>query len=512
MQPGDRDAMSAEATVPEPRAPARLGERTIRGTAIGLVGFGASQGFRLVSNMVLTRLLFPEAFGLMAIVRLLQHGLDMFSSVGIEPAIIRHERGDEALFLDTAFSIQIVRGLLLWLAASAAAVPISRFYDEPQLAMLIPAATAAAVITGFQSTKMIGLRRHLQLGRLVFIEMTAQVVTLAITAALAWFYPTVWALVVAFLVFPAIVTLLSYLAISGPRNRIRWDPLAAHQIFSFGKWILVSTLFTFLALQIDVVMLGKLIPMDELGVYSIAILVVAIPRALSGQIIQTILLPALAESHRSGHERLARNFARVRRVVLPGGLLALLGTVAVAPAFFVYLYAPEYHDAGWISQLSVLTLWFGFLQESSTRALLALGDARSSALANGVKSVATGLGCITGFASAGLMGLIVGAAAGALAGYLVIALRLRAESMSVFGMDMLYSVFGIALGLAIGLGAPLATHRLELAPELEPAATLVIGLLLIIPFASWTALRIRNELRGRHSSPPETPTTPNALH
>ena len=489
--------MTGEAGVPGRPAGSRLRERVIRGGAIGLLGFGASQGLRLVSNMILSRLLFPEAFGLMAIIRLVQNGLEMISTVGLQPAIVRHERGDDPAFLNTGFCIQIMRGFALWATGALLAVPIATFYAEPQLSLLIPVSAVTALLTGLRSTKMISLRRHLQLGRLVGIEIGAQLLTLIVTIILAWLYRSVWVLVISGLVSHTILLLASHLAIPGPTNRLRWDSEAARQLFSFGKWIFVSTLFTFLALRMDVVMLGKLIPMEELGIYSIAIMVVAIPRQLSARIIQTVLLPALAESHRDSHERLARNFDRVRRVAIPGGLVALLGAVAVAPAFFIYLYDPRYHEAGWIAQLSMAGLWFGFLQDSSARALVALGDARSFAFSNGVRTAATAAGCIVGFAQAGLFGLILGVAVGALAGYLVIALRLRSEGMPVLWVDLGYSVVAIALGLAIGLGAPAATGTLDLAPRVEPGVTLVAGLLVLAPFAAWAALRIRNELRGR---------------
>ena len=60
------------------------------------------QGLSLVSNVVLTRLLFPEAFGLMQVVSIVLFGLTMLSDVGIVQAVIQNPRGDEKRFLDTA--------------------------------------------------------------------------------------------------------------------------------------------------------------------------------------------------------------------------------------------------------------------------------------------------------------------------------------------------------------------------------------------------------------------------
>ncbi|MAO27784.1 MAG: polysaccharide biosynthesis protein, partial [Roseovarius sp.] len=89
--------------------------RLMRSGSWVLIGYGGSQAIRLASNLILTRLLFPEAFGLMALVSVVTVGLMMFSDVGVGPSIAQSKRGDDPAFLDTAFSIQILRGALLWL-------------------------------------------------------------------------------------------------------------------------------------------------------------------------------------------------------------------------------------------------------------------------------------------------------------------------------------------------------------------------------------------------------------
>ncbi|MFN3500356.1 MAG: oligosaccharide flippase family protein, partial [Pannonibacter indicus] len=75
----------------------------MRGTAISLAGTGGQQLLRLASNLALTRLLFPEAFGLMALIQTFMVGLQMFSDIGIRPSIIQNKRGEEADFLNTAW-------------------------------------------------------------------------------------------------------------------------------------------------------------------------------------------------------------------------------------------------------------------------------------------------------------------------------------------------------------------------------------------------------------------------
>ena len=71
--------------------------RALRSSAFTVVGYGGQQVLRLASNLILTRLLFPEAFGMMVLVSVFMMGLNMFSDVGVTPAIMQSKRGDVAM-------------------------------------------------------------------------------------------------------------------------------------------------------------------------------------------------------------------------------------------------------------------------------------------------------------------------------------------------------------------------------------------------------------------------------
>ena len=125
-----------------------LKKLSINAASWTLFGYGASQAFRLLSNLVLARLLAPEHFGLIAIVTVFMIALAMFSDVGIGPNIIQSERGEDEDFLNTAWTVQIIRGFLLWFACLVLAWPMSIFYKQPDLALLIPVSGLVAIISG----------------------------------------------------------------------------------------------------------------------------------------------------------------------------------------------------------------------------------------------------------------------------------------------------------------------------------------------------------------------------
>src|SRR5262249_5403479 len=174
-------------------------------------------------NLVLSRMLFPEAFGLAALVNILNQGLIMLSDVGLPTVIVQSERGDDLRFLNTAFTWQAARAAALWLAASACAVPMAIFYNEPELRQLIPFGALSVLFRGLRSTGYYTMRRRLNLAPLMLIEIASQVA--AVIAMIAWakIQPSVWALMGGAVVSSAVAVIGSHMLRVGYRNRFAWD-------------------------------------------------------------------------------------------------------------------------------------------------------------------------------------------------------------------------------------------------------------------------------------------------
>ena len=473
-----------------------LKKRAIRGTAISIVAQGAKQILRLGSNLVLTRLLFPEAFGIMALVNMLIIGLAMVSDIGVQTSIIQNERGDDPEFLDTGWTIQVARGVLLWLIGCAIAIPMAAFYGEAQLELLIPVACLSAVFQGLESTNLATLNRHIDLARMVTVEVVAQVVGIVVMIALAFAMRSVWALAIGTLVSSATLCLLSHTAIAGRRNRFRWEREAARVILSFGAWIFVSTLITFLALRLDVMLLGKLIPVGLLGVYSIGTMLSQLPTQIGGPVVNAVLLPALSASARDDHETLKSSFLQARQVVLPTGLFVTLGPALLGPAFFYFLYDDRYADAGWIVQLSMVSAWFFYLHVAWSRALLAVGDSKSLAISNMAKLVGTIAGCLLGFHFFELPGFILGIAVGAIAGHVVILVSLARRDLAAGALDLRYSVAGLVLGIAGARLPHLITAQIGGDVVVVSA---IVGVVILVPLGLWAGRGVLAKVRAKSS-------------
>src|SRR5262245_44517632 len=123
-----------------------LKSRVISGSIWTIGSYVATQVLRLGGNLIFARLLYPEAFGLMALVTIFVQGLAMFSDIGIGPSIIQSRRGEDPRFLNTAWTIQVVRGFLLWTVSAVGARPFAIWYGKPELASLIPVAALGTII------------------------------------------------------------------------------------------------------------------------------------------------------------------------------------------------------------------------------------------------------------------------------------------------------------------------------------------------------------------------------
>ncbi|GGL56337.1 oligosaccharide flippase family protein [Wenxinia marina] len=423
-----------------------LMQRVARSSAFTAGGFVTSQAIRLASNLILTRLLFPEAFGLMAIVSVFIMGLAMFSDVGVGPSIMSSKRGDDRDFLDTAWTIQIVRGWALFVVACLLTWPVAWFYDEPRLRWFLPLAAVALVIDSYKPTKVETQNRHLRAGRLTLIEMGCQIVGVLTAIALAYALRSVWALVLSNLVASVAMLVMVTVFLPGPGNRLRWERAAAGELIHFGKWIFLSTVCGFLIGQSDKVIIGKYLDLGSFGLYNIGFFLASVPLLLGGALMRRLLIPVYRESP-PGESR--ENFLRVRRMrAAVGGVLAA-GVIVLAfgGVWFVDLmYDSRYLAAGGVVVLFAAVQMPALVILTCDQAALAAGDSRRFFVLTLVRAALVVAGLVIGLEMMGLMGAILGLGAANLLAYPVLAWLNRPHGAWDPGLDLGFLALGLLSG------------------------------------------------------------------
>lgn len=431
-----------------------LRTRAARGSAWTLGAYAIGNVLRLGSNLVLAHVLFPEAFALVALASIVLQALQMFSDVGIGASIIQNSRGHEPAFLNTAWTIQAIRGVALWVVTLAVAWPVTQFYATPELLWIIPACGLSFISTGLQSTALYTSGRELKLGKITLMGLAETVIKTIITVVWALIWPSVWAIIGGSLISYVLFMIATHTMLPGIRNRFAWDAAAARQLLHFGGWVFLSTSVTFLAMQSDRLILGKLVPLDLLGVYSIAYMFSRLPAEIASRLASQVQFPALAEVFRKDPSRVEAKLLESRRLILAVSQFGTVGIIVVSPWFFTLLYDSRYVDAAVFAPLLAGIAWLALLQAGADRALLAMGDAKSLAMSNALNAAVTIPACIGGHIIAGMPGFIAGVGLGNLAGHGVVVWALAKRDVRILGQDAAYTALVAGIGAATS-GLPL---------------------------------------------------------
>lgn len=350
--------------------------RVLRSASWLMIGYGGSQALRLAANLVLAHLLFPEAFGLMALVTVVTVGLSLFSDVGIGPSIAQNARGDDPEFLNTAWSIQVLRGFGLWAMTLVLAWPMAWFYGAPELLYYLPIAGIGLAIAGFNPTRIETAHRHLLVGRVTLLDLAAQCLGVGTMVLLAWASGSVIALVLGGVVQAAAKLVLTHYGLPGARNQFRWEPTAAKELIRFGKWIFLSTAFWFLTSQGDRAILGKFVSLEVLGVYNIGFFLASFPMLLGHAVNQRLMIPVYRDKPVAADPQNRRRQRQLRAGLTVAILSLLLIMAWIGPWLVDLLYDDRYALAGPMMVLISLALVPAVITMTYDQAALAAGDSR----------------------------------------------------------------------------------------------------------------------------------------
>lgn len=413
-----------------------LKKQAIKGTIWTIFGYGSSQFLRFGSNLILTRLLIPELFGLMALVQIFIRGLTLFSDIGIRPSIIRSDNGNDPVFLNTAWTIQVIRGFGLWICCLIIAFPVANYYEDSRLLWLIPVVGLTTIISGFNSTSLATLNRHLEIRKLALLELGVQIVSLLILLVWAWLNPTIWALVGGNLISILLMALCSHFLNPGKPNWFFWDRKAVKEIISFGKWIFLSTAMTFLASEADRILLGKYFSLDLLGVYVIAFTFADIPRQISIKIGSQVIFPAFSQLAGLPRKTLKAKIAKKRwyMLLLLGFIVTIL--LCFGDLIILGLYDSRYQQAAWMLPIIAIGLWPLLLCTTIDRFLMAIGKPSYLAVGNFLKFIYMIVAIPVGYSQFGVIGAIAVIALNDIPYYIAVHYGLWQEKLSFLKQDI----------------------------------------------------------------------------
>jgi len=409
--------------------------KAIKASVLIIVNFGLSQILRLVSNVIITRILVPEYLGLMTLVHTFITGLYLFSDLGLEPAAIRSSRFYDEKFINTTWSIQVIRGIVLYVFCLILATPFSRFYNEPILLKLIPVLGLSTIIQGFNSTSIIIFNKEMLQGKSAIIELMSQIANIIVMIVLAYIYKSIWALVAGSLTFRVVTFALSYLFKTPQKHRFVLDKESYKDLLTFGMWIFISTAMYFLAGQYDKFYIGKVFSFALLGVYGIATMLAEVPKQIIGILNHRILLPLIVDIGHLDNESIKKRIHKPRLLIL----LLLAFSVAIftiiGDYLVILLYDIRYREASWMLPVLAVGTWPLILHSTNNSCLFVRGKPHYMAVGNIIKFVYMLILIPVGYKFLGVFGAVLVVAFNDIAVYIVINIGLYKEKMSDIKQD-----------------------------------------------------------------------------
>jgi O-antigen/teichoic acid export membrane protein len=435
-------------------------KKAVKGTFYVGFFYTIALGLRIVSSVVLARLFSPEYFGVMTLLTTVLVGLSLFSHIGLGDSVIQNVRGEDPAFLNTAWTLQVIRGFGLWAVTALVAWPVSVYYHEPRMLLLLPALGFGCVLSGASSPSLLILARHMGIGKISFLETLGQVVYLAVTIVWAMIHPSLWALVGGRLASDLVRTICSYFILPELRPRFALEKESVRSLIQFGRWILIGTALTFLAQQSDRIILGRLVSVISLGVYGVAFALSDLPRQIIGQFATRVGFPFIARFAQHPREEYRAVLLKYRMPVLAVGGLGLILVIVTGDQVVLHLYDQRYRDAAWMVGILALGLWHTTLYSTVSPAILALSKAHYNAVANLVFCVSLFTLLPLGFHYFGMLGAVIAVAIGDLPVYFVVLYSAYKERVGTLLQDVLMTI-GFATALAgvlavrVALGFPL---------------------------------------------------------
>jgi len=427
-----------------------LKQRIMSASAWVVFGQLATQAMRFAGNLVLTRLLIRDDFGLMLSVTVVLQIAQMFSDVGLRVSVVRHARGDQERFLNTAWTIQVIRGLGLWIILTLLAWPISLFYEQPELVQLIPVVGLTTILYGVTSTAQYTLNRHVRFGRQVTVQLLAQAFSTALMIAVAWYTRSVWALAAGAVFHVAFLCIASHWLIPNYRNRFAWDSQAAGEIFHFGKWITLSTILHCFLIMGDKAVMSKMLSTADAGVFAIAVLISDALLLILRRLSHEVLLPVYSRLADSDDAAVFRGkIMRLRMAVLGLSLPPIWIAAVFAQPLIDFLYPDQYAQAGEMLRILAMGSVGTVIFLSAERVTLAKGDSFRAMIVQALRAVLLLGGMVIGGQLGGPMGVLWGVAGARLADYLVLVWAIRRYNAWLPALDALAFALSAAV---IGLG------------------------------------------------------------
>ena len=310
----------------------------------------------IVTFVVLSRLLAPEAFGLVALATVFTVFIELFLDQGFGAAIVQRAE-IEPEHLDTAFWINILTGLILTGSLIAASGLVATLFEEPRLASVLRWLSISFILSALSSTQISILQRKLAFKNLAARSLAATAVGGVVGIGMAFAGFGVWSLIAQDLAtnLAGIVILWSS---SDWRPGFKVSIKHYKDLFSFGVSIVGNHALTVLIRRSDDLLIGYFLGPTLLGFYTIGYQLLLVIIRLVTEVTNSVAFPAFSRIQNEP-ERMRRAFYNVTQYTSLFAFPVFVGLAVLAPELVPAVFGEKWSPS--IPVMQVLSL-IGILQ------------------------------------------------------------------------------------------------------------------------------------------------------
>ena len=295
---------------------------TLRGLGWMTALRGIVRGLAVVKIAILARILLPSQFGVYGIALLVLGFLEMLTETGINVFLIQ-EKDNLEEYLDSAWVVSILRGILISLVILLSIPLVVWFFDSPQAASLLYLIAGVGFVRGFINPMTVKFQKDLEFKKefsfqsVLFFADAVVVITLGIITKSE--SAMIWGMLTA-----AVLEVIMSFVIFNKRPKLYLDMGKVKKIINAGKWVTGAGIFSYLFQNIDNIVVGKILGTGSLGLYQQAYRISTLPISEVGQIFNKVTFPVFVNISADA-ERLKNAYKKTLLIifglVLPFGLI-----------------------------------------------------------------------------------------------------------------------------------------------------------------------------------------------
>lgn len=409
----------------------------LRGDLVAsLATFAGLATVRFGSSLILTRILRPDAYGIITILLSVSFTLIMLSDVGTYMSIVRAPQGDSAAYLNTAWTIRFVRSALNAAILYFAGPAIAHLFAAPALAAPLQMYSIWFVIDAFESNSIPMAARKQNTRIVVWSDFIATVISTIFTVIYCYYSRSFWGMLYGLLLNRALFVSFSHCFYREYRPRFHFDRSAARDVFQFTRFVMPSSVLTLVLSQFDKAVFLRFFDLRLLGIYGVANNISGQVESLISRTSEMVVYPRVAHSFRTDPKAFPERYYtdNIRVFAVTGAAVAAIA--GSAQLLISLLYDPRYALAGVVLQTVMIRSALLSVASPSETMLIAAGQSHVMLVGNIYRAVALVIGSVVGFYAFGFIGFLYGMALSGLPPTLYMLMRQRKINSPVFRYEL----------------------------------------------------------------------------